>query len=184
MMLLLPTALYPPGDNTFSEDGTLDIVFISVLKVYNNFWITWKINKKKNKTKKYTFLIAPQVDKIRIHKSSFEKIKITIKSQENISFPPKTALADLQNIRGRHLMRERCHTWFKCTNTCGSTGSSANTLTNFWIQIQGSESGFEGSGVPNRPRNLRPSFYSEAQHLEMLKNTKRISRFSNQGAKI
>lgn len=55
---------------------------------------------KQKKKKKYTFfLIAPQVDKIRIHKSSFEKIKITIKSQENIYFPTKTALVDLQYIR-------------------------------------------------------------------------------------
>lgn len=30
---------FPLGDS-LSKDSTLDIVFISVLKVYNNFWIT------------------------------------------------------------------------------------------------------------------------------------------------
>jgi len=46
---------------------------------------------------------TPGWQKIRIHKSSFEKIKITIKSQENISPPlPKTALVDLQYTRSAY----------------------------------------------------------------------------------
>lgn len=101
--------------------------------------------KSQKKTKnKYTFLIAPQVDKIRIHKSSFEKIKITIKSQENISFPPKTALVDLQYIRSVYARCERSVTsgghyaWFKCTDTstCVSTGWSVNTWTNFGYKFK------------------------------------------------
>ena len=128
--------------------------------------------------------------KIRIHKCSFEKIKITIKSQENISPPPprRTALVDLQYIRS-------ANTWCERSVTSGVTvtpdlppvsrQARVRTLqTNFGYKFKPVKGEFEGFSLffckVSPSKNLRPSFYSEAQHLEMLKNTKQISRFSNQ----
>lgn len=76
----------------------------------------------KKNTKKYTFFKSlSQVDIIRIHKSSFEKIKITIKSQENKSSPLKQLL-DFRYVRFVNAWRNGnvtsgTETPDKCTDT-------------------------------------------------------------------
>lgn len=54
---------------------------------------------KQKKKKKYTFESHPSLTKLRVHKSSFEKIKISIKSQEDI-FPPFKQLLKTYSTSG------------------------------------------------------------------------------------
>lgn len=80
---------------------------------------------KQQKEKKCTFfLIAPQADTIRIHKSRFEKKKHTHKINKQTKITgkyftlPQTARIDLQYIRNLY------------AQTCVTTPGSLNTLSN------------------------------------------------------
>lgn len=127
-------------------------------------------------------------------KASFEKIKITIKITGKHFFPLKTALRLTVHQECVPLMGEKRHIApdFTCLFSFFQQGR-VWTLE-FWVQnFQARESRFEGfcyffffQGEINPEKNSPPwpSFYSEAQHLEMLKNTQsKYHVFSNQGAK-
>lgn len=113
--------------------------------------------KKKKKKVKRKNVIAPQTDKIKIHKSSLGKER-TMKLQENVSsrFCGLTVHQEsfhLTQRRGNLINIDKFLPAKWCVNRSGRYSSWGK-----WIKR------FRGT---KKAQYLRPSFYSKAQHLEM-----------------
>lgn len=118
---------------------------------------------KQQKEKKCTFfLIAPQADTIRIHKSRFEKKtphtqnKQTNKNHREIFHPPP-------NSSHRFTVHQESVRSDLCYHT-----RKPEHFIQFGIEIQASKSGFESVGNKGSPFKLHQDLFIEnSQHLEM-----------------
>lgn len=115
----------------------------------------------KEKKNAHFFLIAPQVDTIRIHKSRFEKKKKHTKQTNNknhreIFHPPPNSSHSF-TVHQESVRSDLCYHTMKPEH-----------FIQFGIEIQASKSGFESVGNKGSPFKLHQDLFIEnSQHLEM-----------------